>query len=74
MQLMRGKYVISSANHATSSINSRCCQAVLSADPKALKIFTDYFLPGYVAFHVAARRRYKLDDLGLDQTSNVPPM
>ncbi|KZP29869.1 terpenoid synthase [Athelia psychrophila] len=44
---------------------SHRCQTVLSADQKALETYTQHFLPGYVAFHAAASKRYKLDDLHL---------
>jgi hypothetical protein len=50
---------------AYSVDGSRRCRAVLSADPKALKIYTDHFLQGYVGFHALAHKRYKLEDLDL---------
>ena len=51
-------------------INSRRSQSVLSADLRALRIYNDYFLPGYVAFYVAYKKRYMLDDLNLEQGAN----
>jgi hypothetical protein len=69
---MEGYYLTTSLN-TTTLINrdSRRSRAVLSADPMALKIYTDHFLPGYVAFHATASKRYKLDDLNLGQATSV---